>query len=239
MGMTLEKIIQSQGFGSRKLCRGLIRDGHVKLNGIVCTDPDLDLSPDDLVFSVDDQEWRYRRHVYLAMNKPAGMECSHRPQHHESVFSLLPPQLVQRGVQCVGRLDQDTTGLLLFSDDGAFIHAYSSPKRKVRKLYEVCVKHTIRPEQIEALRAGVQLHDEPQPIAALACEQTGERTLEMALAEGKYHQVKRMVAAAGNRVEKLHRRAIGGFALDETLAEGEWRWLEAEDLLRIQYYERE
>lgn len=237
--MTLEKIIQSQGFGSRKLCRGLIRDGRVKLNGVVCTDPDLDLSPDDLVFSVDDQEWRYRRHVYLAMNKPAGMECSHRPQHHESVFSLLPPQLVQRGVQCVGRLDQDTTGLLLFSDDGAFIHAYSSPKRKVRKLYEVCVRHPIRPEQIETLRAGVQLHDEPQPIAALACEQTGERTLDLTLAEGKYHQVKRMVAAAGNRVEKLCRRAIGGFTLDETLAEGEWRWLEAEDLLRIQYYERE
>ena len=237
--MTLEKILQSQGFGSRKLCRGIIKDGRTKIAGSICTDPDIDLQPEGLVFSVDDEEWQYRRHVYLAMNKPAGMECSHRPQHHESVFSLLPPQLVQRGIQCVGRLDQDTTGLLLLSDDGAFIHAYSSPKKKVPKVYEVCAKHAVQPEQIEALRTGVQLHDEPQPIAALACEQTGEHKLELTLAEGKYHQVKRMVAAAGNRVEKLHRHAIGGFALDETLEEGEWRWLEEEDLLRIRRFEQE
>ena len=234
MGMTLEKILQSQGFGSRKLCRDMIRSGRIKVNGTTCTNPAADLSTDNLFLNVDEVEWRYRHHVYLAMNKPAGTECSHQPQHHDSVFSLLPPQLVQRGVQCVGRLDQDTTGLLFFSDDGAFIHAYSTPRKKVRKIYEVYVKHPIQPEQVAALQNGVKLHDEPAPIAAMACEQIDEHRLHLTLAEGKYHQVKRMIAAAGNRVEKLHRFAIGGFTLDDSLAEGAWRWLEPDDLIRIQ-----
>jgi len=235
MGMTLEKIIQRQGFGSRKLCRSMIKSGRIKVNGAVCANPDADFLTDNLIFEVDGVAWSYRRHVYLAMNKPAGIECSHQPQHHGSVFSLLPPHLVQRGVQCVGRLDQDTTGLLLFSDDGAFIHTYSAPKKKVRKVYEVCVKHPIQSEQINALKSGLQLHDEPTPLAAICCEQIGERKLHLTLAEGKYHQVKRMIAAAGNRVEKLHRITIGGFTLDETLAEGTWRWLEPDDLMRIQH----
>jgi 16S rRNA pseudouridine516 synthase len=228
--MTLEKILQGQGFGSRKSCRSLIREGRVSVEGTVCTDPNVVLPTDNLFFEVDGEIWRYRRHVYIAMHKPAGYECSHQPQHHPGVFSLLPWQLIQRGIQCAGRLDQDTTGLLFFSDDGAFIHALTSPGKNLPKIYETETRHPIQPEQIDALTKGVFLHGEKTPVAALSCRLLDERLLSLSISEGKYHQVKRMLAAAGNRVEKLHRRAIGHFTLDESLPEGAWRWLEEEEL---------
>ncbi|MDL2284627.1 16S rRNA pseudouridine(516) synthase [Oxalobacter sp. OttesenSCG-928-P03] len=233
--MTLEKILQSQGFGSRKSCRTLIRDGCVSIQGNTCLDPDAAFSTENLFFEVDGETWRYRRHVYIAMHKPSGFECSHQPQHHPSVFSLLPPQLIQRGTQCAGRLDQDTTGLLFFSDDGAFIHALISPRKHLAKVYEAQVRHELQPKQIEALRSGVLLHGEKTPVMALSCNAIDEHLLNLAISEGKYHQVKRMIAAAGNRVEKLHRCAIGSFTLDETLPEGEWRWVEEDELAKLGY----
>src|SRR3954454_6785957 len=154
--MHLETVLFSQGFGSRRQCRGIIAEGRVRLNGEVCTDPHADvpvsLSPD---FEVDGRIWTYREKAYIALNKPAGYECSRDPQHHLSVFHLLPPQLVERGVQPVGRLDQDTTGLLLLSDDGAFVHAFTSPKRKVPKLYLATVRHPLDDAQLAKLLEGV------------------------------------------------------------------------------------
>ena len=182
---------------------------------------------------MDGEAWTYRQQVYLALNKPVGYECSHQPQYHASVFSLLPRPLVERGVQCVGRLDEDTSGLLLLSDDGQFIHTYSSPKKKVPKVYDVTAKHPVSDAQLAALRDGVLLRDERLPIAAVAVERSGERRFLLTVAEGKYHQVKRMVGAAGNRVEALCRIAVGGLALPADLAPGQWRWLEADDLVRL------
>lgn len=225
--MTLDRLLQSQGFGSRKLCRTMVEDGRVQVDGETCDDPAADFATDGTVLTVDGAKWVCRERVYLAVNKPANTECSHRPQHHPSVFSLLPPQLVHRGVQCVGRLDQDTTGLLLMSDDGAFIHALSSPKKQVSKVYQVTTRHPVQAGQIGALLEGVLLHDEPKPIAALACEQVATHVLLLTIAEGKYHQVKRMIAAAGNRVEHLHRIAVGPWRLDEALAPGSWQWIDA------------
>jgi len=233
--MTLEKILQSQGFGSRKFCRALIHDGRVSISGQICHDPQMDAETNNLIFEVDGQRWHYRHRVYLAMHKPSGFECSHQPQHHPSVFSLLPEPLLQRGVQCAGRLDQDTTGLLFFSDDGAFIHAMISPGKNVPKIYEAQVRHTLKSEQIEALCSGVLLHGEKSPVAALSCRQLDEHLLYLSISEGKYHQVKRMVAAVGNRVEKLHRTTIGNLALDETLPSGAWRWIEKEELALLGY----
>jgi 16S rRNA pseudouridine516 synthase len=137
-------------------------------------------------------------------------------------------------VQAVGRLDQDTTGLLLLSDDGQFIHRMSSPKKHVPKVYEVTAKHDVVPDQIERLLAGVVLDDDPKPVRAAACVQTGERCLHLTLTEGKYHQVKRTLAAVGNRVEGLHRLQIGGLVLPADLAPGQWRWLDAQDLAKLQ-----
>ncbi|MFM0736523.1 16S rRNA pseudouridine(516) synthase [Paraburkholderia xenovorans] len=229
--MNLESILFTQGFGSRRQCRALIADGRVSIDGALCTDADADFPVSDaLRFSVDDVDWPYREHAYLLLNKPAGYECSREPQHHLSVFNLLPPQFAARGVQCVGRLDQDTTGLLLLSDDGKFVHMFTSPKRKVPKLYVATTRHPIDAAQLAALRDGVLLHGEPKPIAAVAADARGDHTLALTVMEGKYHQVKRMIAAAGNRCEALHRERIGGLALPATLPVGAWQWLDEADL---------
>lgn len=231
--MHLERILHSQGFGSRKECRALIRARRVSVAGETVDNPFVELAVEGLHFEVDGEPREYREKAYLVLNKPVDYECSRNPQHHPSVFSLLPDDLIGRNVQCVGRLDADTTGLLLLSDDGQFIHRYSSPKRKVAKVYAVTAKHPIDAAQIEALLGGVQLHDEPSPIAAVSCAQTGEHTVLLTITEGKYHQVKRMVAAAGNRVESLRRVAVGGLTLPDDLEEGEWRWLDGADLARL------
>ncbi len=228
--MQLERLLHSQGFGSRKDCRSLVRHGRVTVGGEEIDDPFGEFDPAGLVFSVDGKDWLYQEKAYLMLNKPAGYECSHQPKHHASVYALLPPPLNGRGVQSLGRLDEDTTGLLLFSDDGQFIHAISSGKRKVPKTYRVSAKHPVSDEQIATLLAGVQLVDEPAPIIAAACERIGEREILLTVTEGKYHQVKRMVAGVGNRVEALCRTAVGRLTLPDDLPVGEWRWLTNDEL---------
>lgn len=231
--MDLESLLFSQGFGSRRQCRALLLAGAVTVDGVPITDPTARIAPADFAFEVDGTRWLYREKVYLALNKPAGYECSREPQHHDSVFSLLPEPLRTRAVQCVGRLDQDTTGLLLLSDDGAFVHRYTSPKRKVGKRYRVRLKHPADAGLEAALRQGVVLRDDPTPRAAQQVARIAPDCIEMTITEGKYHQVKRMIAAAGNRVEALHRSAIGGFALPEGLAPGDWLYLDATQLAAL------
>ena len=232
--MWLARALQSQGLGSRKGCVLLVRSGVVAVNGVVCDDPEAEVEPDGLELTVNGVTWPYHQHAYVLMHKPMGYECSHKPKHHPSVYSLLPPPLIERGVQCVGRLDQDTTGLLLFTDDGQFIHRMTSPKKGVAKVYRASCADPVTDATLDALRSGVQLNDEPAPIAALACEAIDEHTLRLTLAEGKYHQVKRMIAATGNRVDGLHREAIGDYVLPVTLAPGAWCWLEAADLQQLE-----
>lgn len=231
--MELERLLRSQGFGSRPECRSLILAGRVGIGGDICNDPFLDLDPEGVEFTVDGVRWTWRKSVYLLLNKPTHYECSQKPTYYPSVYTLLPRPLVNRGVQAVGRLDEDTTGLLLLSDDGQFIHTYTSPKKKVAKVYEVNVKHPLDERQTRALLSGVQLIDEARAIAATACERQSDHILRMTVTEGKYHLVKRMIAAAGNRVVGLRRIAIGGLALPEGLREGQWKWLEEDELERL------
>ena len=234
---SLQDILFAQGFGTRRVCAGLIQQGRVTVNGQVCTDPYAEFVPEGLAFTVQGQPWVAHAKAYLMLHKPAGTECSKKPSTWPSIYTLLPAPLRQRpvkggqpGVQPVGRLDQDTTGLLLLSDDGAFLHRMTSPKHHVPKVYEVTTKHPIDPRQVARLLEGVVLEDDPQPVRAAACEATGGCTLRLTLTEGKYHQVKRMLAAAGNRVEGLHRSRIGGLALPGDLAPGQWRLLGAAEL---------
>ena len=225
--MTLDRILQSQGFGTRKYCRQLIEDGEVLIAGEAVTNYRTSFETDGLVFTVFDEAWDYREHVYIALNKPPNIECSRKPSHHPGVLTLLPEQFTWRDVQPVGRLDHDTTGLLLLSDDGAFIHAQSSPRRHVPKLYRATTADPVTEALVAQLISGVQLHDEPAPLAALSCSKTGENEIEIVLEQGKYHQVKRMLAAAGNHCEALRRIAIGGLLLEDLgLEEGEWCYLE-------------
>lgn len=228
--LSLEKLLHKQGFGSRKLCRIMIINEEITVNGKVCDDPNALIELNNLHYTVKNEPWEYREHSYLMMNKPSNYECSHKTLHHPSIYSLLPFPLVERGVQCIGRLDEDTTGLILISDDGQFIHRMSSPKHKVPKVYEVTCKHAVSNEQIKHILKGVQLVDEDPPIAALACERLSENIITMTLAEGKYHQVKRMVATISNRVERLQRIQIGGLSLPKDLKMGQWRWLTPTDI---------
>ena len=240
--MRLSELLYSQGFGTRRLCAGLIENGLVTVRGEVLSEPatEIDVSTWPVAYTVQGQSWEYQQRAYVMLSKPAGYECSHRPGAWPSVYTLLPAPLRQRptpgkvqGVQAVGRLDQDTTGLLLLSDDGAFIHRMNSPRHHVPKVYEVTTKHPLDERQITRLKAGVVLDDDPKPVAAADAQALGEHHLQLTLTEGKYHQVKRMVAAVGNRVEALHRSRIGGLALPTDLAPGEWRWLGEDELASL------
>ena len=224
--MRLKQILFSQGFGTRRECEALIWHGLVQVGEQVLEDPDEEIDTTGLVFSVRGQAWPFHDKALLMMNKPAGYECSRKPRHHPSVLSLLPAPLRQREVQPIGRLDEDTTGLLLFTDDGALIHKLTSPKWHVPKVYVAECADAVDARQVEQLLAGVVLHDDPLPVRAAACEATGERQLRLTLTEGKYHQVKRMIAAAGNHVSALRREAFGALQLPADLAAGQWRWVE-------------
>jgi 16S rRNA pseudouridine516 synthase len=225
--ISLDRILQSQGFGSRKYCRALIEDGDVAINGEVQDNYKALIETDGLVLTVFDEDWTYREKIYIALNKPAGYECSRKPSHHPAVLTLLPEQFTWREVQPVGRLDHDTTGLLLMSDDGAFIHAQSSPKRHVPKVYQATTAEPVTQALVDQLLAGVQLHDEPAPLAAVTCIKRGEHQLEIVLEQGKYHQVKRMLAAAGNHCTALHRSQIGGLEMSSLgIKEGDWCFLD-------------
>jgi len=223
-------LLFTQGFGTRRECVALVASGCLEVDGagvIDDLDRELDAS-EEIWFRVrGGPRWPYRERALVVMNKPAGYECSQKPRHHPSVYSLLPAPLRVRGVQAIGRLDEDTTGVLLFTDDGKLVHRLTSPKHHVAKVYEVTCKHAVDAVQVDRLRAGVLLHDDDETVRAEACETTGEHALRLTLVEGKYHQVKRMIAAAGNRVEALERSAFGPVRVDG-LAAGAWRWLDAD-----------
>jgi 16S rRNA pseudouridine516 synthase len=239
--MQLQEILYTQGFGTRRVCCGLVQQGRVQVgeDAVACLDPLADFAPEGLVFRVQGERWVCHAQAYLMLHKPAGFECSQKPGAWPSIYTLLPGPLRSRpsgaasGVQAVGRLDQDTTGLLLLSDDGKFIHRLSSPKHHVPKVYQAVCKHEVTQDQVARLLQGVVLDDDPRPVRAAACEAQGTHGLCLTLTEGKYHQVKRMVAAVGNRVEALHRSRIGALELPPDLVPGQWRWLSADEVLGL------
>jgi 16S rRNA pseudouridine516 synthase len=246
--MQLQEILYTQGFGTRRVCAGLIQQGLVQvyppqegLAPVTVLEASAECEVEGLRFRVQGTDWPYAERAYLMLHKPAGTECSQKPSTYPSIYTLLPSPLRLRpqkaavqGVQAVGRLDQDTTGMLLLTDDGKFIHRMSSPKHHVPKVYEVTVKHPLDDKQVNKLLSGVVLDDDPKPVRAAACEAVGEFHLRLTLTEGKYHQVKRMLAAVSNRVEGLQRSRIGGVALPEDLAPGQWRWLTAAEIAAVQ-----
>ena len=232
--MTLDKILQQQGFGSRKECQALIVGGSVRLNDQVIESYDEYLEPETLGVLVNDEHWVCREQVYVALNKPSEFECSRKPTHHPSVLNLLPPLFSRRNTQPVGRLDQDTTGLLLFSDDGIFIHQQSSPKYRQPKTYEATTDERITPELVSHFLTGIQLKEEPSPIAALSCNQLDSHRIEIILGEGKYHQIKRMLAAEGFHCKSLIRTKIGRLRLEDLhLSQGQWCFLSEAQLLLL------
>jgi 16S rRNA pseudouridine516 synthase len=162
--------------------------------------------------------------VYIKLHKPHGYECSHAPTNHESVFSLFPPELVKDGLQCAGRLDWDTTGLLLLSNNGEFIHKIEHPKKGFAKTYIAILAEPLTEEMQKKLLAGVQLRGEKRLCAALELKPIADNAAEITIKGGVYHQVKRMFAAVGNKVVALHRSKVGEYELGELKA-GEWSFI--------------
>jgi 16S rRNA pseudouridine516 synthase len=240
--MQLQDILYSQGFGTRRICAGLVQQGYVQIDqgqGLVtCDDATHDVSEQEgMPFSVQGVLWPYHAKAYVLLHKPAGYECSHKPSAWPSLYTLLPAPLRQRpqksavqGVQAVGRLDQDTTGMLVLTDDGPLIHRMSSPRHHVPKVYEVSTAEPISDKQVLRLLEGVVLDDSPKPVKAAACLAVSQKHMRLTLTEGKYHQVKRMLIAVGNAVAGLHRSQIGAMELPQDLAPGQWRWITADEL---------
>jgi 16S rRNA pseudouridine516 synthase len=240
--MQLQDILYSQGFGTRRICAGLIQQGYVQVDlgeGLVTCDDaleDVDVH-EGLQYSVQGVLWPYHVKAYVLLHKPAGYECSHKPSAWPSMYTLLPPPLRYRpqksavqGVQAVGRLDQDTTGMLVLTDDGPLIHRMSSPRHHVPKVYEVTTDDPLDDKQVQRLLDGVVLDDSPKPVKAAACVAVSEHHMRLTLTEGKYHQVKRMLAAVGNKVVGLHRSQIGAMPLPADLLPGQWRWISEDEL---------
>lgn len=232
--LPLDRILQSQGFGTRKWCREIVENGDVSISGEQIFDSSKIYDTDNLEYTVFSEPYLFRKQLYIALNKPANFECSRKPSHHPGILSLLPEQFSRRNIQPVGRLDHDTTGLLLLSDDGAFIHAQSSPKRHVPKIYVATTYELITPQLVEKLLNGVKLKDENETLTAVRCRMIDSHLLEIELEQGKYHQVKRMLVAAGNHCTALQRTQIGNLTLVSlALNEGEWCFLNEAQLLQL------
>jgi len=220
--MTLLQALQSQGVGSRKVCLAIIEDGEAFIDGEVCTKPKQKVDPERVTFLFEGELCTWQERVVIMMHKPLGYECSARPQFHPSVLELLPAIYRARGVQPIGRLDVDTSGLLILTDDGQLIHRVTHPKRHVPKVYEVTAVDPITPEQLTGLMSEIELNDEPRPVHALEVALLDTHKVKLVIDEGRYHQVRRMLAAVGNRVDKLARTQVGNLSLPADLAAGQW-----------------
>ncbi|EGV35834.1 ribosomal small subunit pseudouridine synthase A [Neisseria weaveri ATCC 51223] len=226
--MQLLKYIQSQGLGSRKQCSRLIENGYIAINGQTADNPKSEIDPATvLTLTVDDEPITVvpMPYFYILLNKPADYETSHKPQHYPSIFSLFPDHMRQIDMQAVGRLDADTTGVILITNDGQFNHRVTSPKHKIPKLYRVTLKHPADDSLCHILKNGVLLHDDEETVYAAEAVLENPITLLMTITEGKYHQVKRMIAAAGNRVEQLHRERFDTWDT-HGLKPGEWTFIQ-------------
>lgn len=225
--MQLLKYLQAQGIGSRKTCQSLIKNNCVEINGIPTNQLDGEIIPDEVsLLSINGEAFTVipLPYFYILLNKPENYETSHKPRSYPSVFSLFPDHMRQTNMQAVGRLDADTTGVLLITNNGQFNHTMTSPKHKIAKIYQVNLKHPADENLCSTLKNGVLLHDENETVAAAGASLENPYTLLLTITEGKYHQVKRMIAAAGNRVHRLHRLRFGDWDTDN-LAPGEWKFI--------------
>ena len=230
----LDKFLSSQNLGSRKDVSLLVRSGRVRVNGQPAKDAAQKIEPETDIVTVDGAEVTYRKHLYLMMNKPAGVLSATEDSKGETVLDLLPPELRRRGLFPAGRLDKDTTGLLIITDDGDFAHKMLAPKSHVYKLYEAETLRPVTEEDVKAFAAGITQGGQTFAPARLWTEnRDGKKIALVEIREGKFHQVKRMFQAVGNQVLALKRRKIGGLILDETLPVGGVRLLTEEEIRSI------
>lgn len=224
----LDKIISATGKKSRREVREMVRQGRVLVDGKPAPAADMKVDPQTAVILLDGEPLGYEKFTYVMLHKPAGVLTATEDRRQETVLDLLPPELRRRALSPVGRLDKDTEGLLLLTNDGQLAHRLLSPKSHVDKVYYACVDGALEPGDIAAFAAGMTLGD------GLECLPAGLEILSptealVTLREGKFHQVKRMLAARGKPVLYLKRLSMGRLRLDPALAPGAWRMLTEEE----------
>ena len=226
--MRLDKFVSSSTALTRSQTGKLIRKGNITVNGDVVKQAAYKVLPDDYVqyMGININEPKKR---YLMLHKPKDVICATKDGEHQTVLSLLMISNL-KSLHIAGRLDIDTTGLVLITDDGQWSHRITSPKHKQAKIYHVTLAEDISDEAIKQLETGVTLKGEDKKTLPANIEKLDDRTILLTLNEGKYHQVKRMLAAVGNHVEQLHRQQIGNIILDPKLKEGAWRELTEEEI---------
>ena len=230
----LDKIIASQGKYSRNDVRRLVRSGGVTVNGKAVSDSGVKVDPECDVINVCGESFGYSEYVYIMLNKPQGVVSASRSPGEKTVVDLVPDELKRQGLFPAGRLDKDTTGFVLITDDGAFAHDILSPKKHIEKTYIAVLDRPIGESELEKFRTGVILADGYECLPAQITPLTDDGlTVEIKLREGKYHQIKRMAAACGSHVNKLRRISMGALELDSSLAEGECRLISADELAKI------
>lgn len=229
----LDKFLSNQLNISRNDAKELIKKRFVTVNGDAAKLFDMKIDPERDAVSSEGKAVTYREHIYIMLNKPAGVVCATRDRLSETVLVLIPEELRREGLFPAGRLDKDTVGFVLITDDGGFAHDILSPKKHVDKKYFVILEKNITENDIELLKSGITIETGEKCLPAEAVTAGKQNEIFLTLREGKYHQVKRMAEALGNRVLYLKRVSIGGLALDENLREGECREITKEELMLL------
>ncbi len=232
MVVRLDKVLSELGVASRRELKQMIRSGRVSVNGQTVTEPEKHIDPEKDELCLDGAALRLRRFRYFMMDKPAGVLSVTEDRKQQTVLDLLPPELKRLGLFPVGRLDKDTEGLLILTNDGGFAHRVISPKAGVEKRYRAEVEGVPDEEDARAFAQGLILADGTRCLPA-KLEITGGSVCFVTVMEGKYHQVKRMLASRGKPVQRLRRLSVGELEIGEDLGPGGFRELEENDLCKV------
>ena len=230
--MRLDKLISECGIASRKEIKQMIKDGRVAIDGVTASAPEQKLDPDASKVFIDGEELTYAKYRYYMLNKPAGVLSATDDGKQKTVLDLVTPEMRKMGLFPVGRLDKDTTGLLLLTNDGEFAHWIISPKSGIVKTYRAETDGKVDEADVEAFKNGITLGDGTECLPAELIPLDDGACLVKVM-EGKYHQVKRMLASRGKPVTKLERLSIGSVELDILLKTGEFRPLTDNELCRL------
>ena len=228
----LDKILSQSGKLSRKEAKSAVKEGRVSVNGILAECAEQKIEREGAVILLDGEEICASRHRYFVMNKPKGYVSATEDKKEQTVLELMSDEEKRLGLFPAGRLDKDTTGLLILTNDGNFAHKMLSPKNKVPKLYLAETDENIDESDIAAFKEGITLRDGAKTLPA-ELRQVGDRLCEIEICEGKYHQVKRMIASRGKRVLSLKRLKIGNFALPKNLSEGRYKEVCRDELMML------
>ena len=230
----IDKMIASTTAHSRKEVKAMLREKRVSVNGNTVTDGafKLDIAVDTVC--IDGVALPMNRYIYLMLNKPQGVVSASRSAAEKTVVDLVPPDLRRDGLFPAGRLDKDTTGFVLLTNDGDFAHRILSPKNHIQKTYVARLAEPITSEKIAVLQSGTTLRDGTVLLpASVKIIDEDAQTVQIKICEGKYHQIKRMLASVGNRVTELSRTHMGALPLDSTLAPGACRALNEDEVRKI------